>query len=185
VYNGVVGIAWALLELAAVTGDRRYEIAARQTIDHERALNSSKTAQLPNLSQDGHSTAAGIGLARLCLLQHWDDPTLYDEIRGVVQTVLTHGFGQSHALHHGDMGNLDLLLQAAHILKDERYHRQMERLTAMVLESIERDGWQCSGPNAVEIPGLMLGLAGIGYMLLRLAQPDRVPSVLLLAPPAQ
>jgi lantibiotic modifying enzyme len=31
--------------------------------------------------------------------------------------------------------------------------------------------------------GLMKGAAGIGYELLRLAEPERVPSVLLLAPP--
>jgi len=36
-------------------------------------------------------------------------------------------------------------------------------------------------PQAVEIPGLIAGLAGIGYELLRLAEP--VPSVLALAPP--
>jgi lantibiotic modifying enzyme len=29
----------------------------------------------------------------------------------------------------------------------------------------------------------MTGLAGIGYMLLRLAEPAHVPSVLVLAPP--
>jgi lantibiotic modifying enzyme len=33
-------------------------------------------------------------------------------------------------------------------------------------------------------PGLMVGLAGIGYGLLRLADPQRVPSVLVLAPPS-
>jgi lantibiotic modifying enzyme len=53
----------------------------------------------------------------------------------------------------------------------------------MVLDSIDRDGWQCGGPQSVEIPGLMLGIAGIGYQMLRLAEPDSVPSVLLLAPP--
>lgn len=34
-----------------------------------------------------------------------------------------------------------------------------------------------------EMPGLMLGLAGIGYGLLRAGAPERVPSVLRLAPP--
>ena len=32
-------------------------------------------------------------------------------------------------------------------------------------------------------PGLMTGLAGMGYALLRLAEPAHVPSVLMLAPP--
>ena len=35
----------------------------------------------------------------------------------------------------------------------------------------------------VESPGLMTGLAGIGYGLLRLAEPTRMPSVLVLEPP--
>jgi lantibiotic modifying enzyme len=35
----------------------------------------------------------------------------------------------------------------------------------------------------VEMPGLMLGLAGIGYGMLRLAEPAHVPCVLRLAPP--
>jgi lantibiotic modifying enzyme len=38
-------------------------------------------------------------------------------------------------------------------------------------------------PLNVETPGLLLGLAGIGYELLRLAEPERVPSLLTLAPP--
>ena len=35
-------------------------------------------------------------------------------------------------------------------------------------------------PLEVESPGLMTGLAGVGHGLLRLAAPDRIPSVLLL-----
>jgi lantibiotic modifying enzyme len=54
---------------------------------------------------------------------------------------------------------------------------------ATILDSIDRAGWQCGGPGAVEIPGLMIGIAGIGYQLLRLAEPQRVPSILLLEPP--
>ncbi len=38
--------------------------------------------------------------------------------------------------------------------------------------------WRCATPLAVETPGLMTGLAGIGYQLLRLADPASVPSVL-------
>ena len=33
--------------------------------------------------------------------------------------------------------------------------------------------------ESIFIPGLFDGLAGIGYQMLRLAAPDRVPSVLL------
>ena len=51
------------------------------------------------------------------------------------------------------------------------------------LTVFRRDGWICANPVGVESPGLMTGLAGIGHELLRLAEPDRVPSVLVLEPP--
>ena len=38
-------------------------------------------------------------------------------------------------------------------------------------------------PHGVATPGLMNGLAGIGLQLLRFADRDAVPSVLLLEPP--
>ena len=40
--------------------------------------------------------------------------------------------------------------------------------------------WRSGAPGAVETPGLLMGLAGIGYELLRIANPDQVPSVLAL-----
>jgi lantibiotic modifying enzyme len=83
------------------------------------------------------------------------------------------------------MGNLDLLLEASQALNDRKWRVQAERLAAAVLGDIARHGWRCGGPGAVEMPGLMLGVAGIGYQMLRLAEPDRVPSVLALAPPVR
>jgi lantibiotic modifying enzyme len=129
--------------------------------------------------------AAGIGLARLRALPHLDDPKLREEIHIALNTTLSHGFGHSHCLCHGDMGNLDLLLEASLALDDRGWRVQVERLVAMVLDSIDRHGWACGGPGAVEMPGLMLGLAGIGYQMLRLGEPHRVPSVLMLSPPVQ
>ncbi len=191
--HGAAGIAWALLELAGATGDDRYRAAARRAIDYERSLYSPEARNWPDLRQaDSDSPrfmaawchgAAGIGLARLRALRHLDDPKLGDEIQVALQTTLASGFGQTHCVCHGDMGNLDLLLEASRALNDNGWRAQADRLAATILEGIERDGWQCGGPQAVELPGLMLGLAGIGYELLRLAEPERVPSVLVLSPP--
>jgi lanthionine synthetase-like protein len=54
-----------------------------------------------------------------------------------------------------------------------------------VLAVIKKYGWLCGVPLAVELPALMNGLAGICYGLLRVAAPDRVPSLLALSPAAQ
>jgi lantibiotic modifying enzyme len=51
---------------------------------------------------------------------------------------------------------------------------------AAIEENISTSGWLCGTPQAVDTPGLMTGIAGIGYGLLRAAQPDRVPCVLVL-----
>ncbi|MBW4699013.1 MAG: hypothetical protein KME03_14150 [Aphanocapsa lilacina HA4352-LM1] len=41
----------------------------------------------------------------------------------------------------------------------------------------------CGVSNGFETPGLMNGLAGIGYGLLRMAVPNYVPSILTLEAP--
>ena len=105
------------------------------------------------------------------------------EIAAALQTTLTHGFGMNHSLCHGDLGNLETVLMAARVLGDAHYKQVVEQMESAILESIDTRGWLTGIPLYIETPGLMTGLAGIGYELLRLAYPDRVPSVLLLEPP--
>jgi lantibiotic modifying enzyme len=106
-----------------------------------------------------------------------------EEIDVALRTTLDLGFGMNHSLCHGDLGNLELLLLAGREQGRADARGQCAQTSAKVIGSIERQGW-CTGlPLGAETPGLMVGLAGIGYQLLRLARPDRVPSVLLLDPP--
>lgn len=69
---------------------------------------------------------------------------------------------------------------AIEILHQPELHVEADGGAALILGSIKQYGWQCGIPRNVESPGLMVGLAGIGYGLLRLADPARVPSVLTL-----
>jgi lantibiotic modifying enzyme len=99
-------------------------------------------------------------------------------------STLAHGFDRNHCLCHGDLGNAELFLQAAEIFPDGgRWRAEAKRAGDRVLASITEHGWRSGLPRWVEVPGLMTGLAGIGYGLLRLAVPERIPSVLLLDPP--
>jgi lantibiotic modifying enzyme len=116
-------------------------------------------------------------------LPHLDDATIRGEIGTALATTLAEGFGQNHTLCHGDLGNLDFVMQAAEGLGDPRWRLEADRRAARILEGIDRQGWLCGVPLKVESPGLMTGLAGIGYGLLRLAEPTRLPSVLVLEPP--
>jgi type 2 lantibiotic biosynthesis protein LanM len=198
--HGAAGIAWALLELAALTSAERFRTTALAGIAYERSLFSAQAENWHDLrdpetagrlrddSREQFMTAwchgaPGIGLARLRSLAHLDDGATRAEIDAALRTTLAQGFGGGHCLCHGDLGNLELFLQARETLGDARLASWLGRGAAGVLESIERHGWRCGVPLGVESPGLMTGLAGIGYGLLRLAEPARVPSVLTLEPP--
>ncbi len=77
-----------------------------------------------------------------------------------------------------------MLLMATQVLDDLHYRESLEHIMAVVLESIDTCGWVTGVPLGIETPGLMTGLAGIGYKLLRLAEPEKVPSILLVMPPS-
>jgi lantibiotic modifying enzyme len=44
---------------------------------------------------------------------------------------------------------------------------------------MQTHGWLSGAPLGAETPGLMMGLAGMGYGLLSLAQPDVFPTLLV------
>jgi lantibiotic modifying enzyme len=56
-------------------------------------------------------------------------------------------------------------------------------VTAAISTAVDRaaaSGWRLATPDRVQAPGLMTGVAGIGYALLHLAAPAEVSSVLAL-----
>jgi type 2 lantibiotic biosynthesis protein LanM len=195
--HGAAGIALELLELASLTGEKCFHTTALAAIEYERSLFCLQygtwcdisdfsdvllAGRYPSMTAWCHG-APGVGLARLKCLPYLDNAEIRDEIDIALKSTLEHGFGLNHSLCHGDLGNLELLLQASLVLKDPQWKNQVDRYAAIILSSIEQYSWLCGVPLEVEVPGLMTGLAGIGYELLRLAEPKRLPSVLVLEPP--
>jgi type 2 lantibiotic biosynthesis protein LanM len=126
--------------------------------------------------------APGIGLARLAGLRYADDSSIRDDIARAVHTTLRYGFGRNHSLCHGDLGNLELLASAAARVNEPGLRSSVACFAAGILRSIREHGWRCGVPLQVETPGLMMGLAGIGDGLLRIAEPS-LPSILMLQAP--
>jgi lantibiotic modifying enzyme len=197
--HGTAGIAWALFELAAATGEECYWEAATSALVYERAYFDPQAGNWPDFRHlpDGTSGAGasrfpwawchgapGIGLARLLSRRHAGDAAMADEIEAALHGTAAHGFGLSHCLCHGDLGNLELFLCAARELEEPRWQRLASQHAQALLEDVPPNGgWRCGDTGFPEVPGLMTGLAGIGYGLLRLADPDRVPSLLTLEGP--
>jgi lantibiotic modifying enzyme len=197
--HGAAGIAFALLELARVTGDARFKETASggfafesQSIGREtdEEAEPSATAGRGKLSAAEKALAMswcygspGIGLALLRACRQLKAPGLREDLDRCLALTLERGFGKNHSLCHGDLGNLDLILQARRERNDLKLEEQEGRLIRAILKSVENDGWICGTVANIEAPGLMNGLAGIGYGLLRAAYPDRIPSILLMDPP--
>ena len=188
--HGTAGIAWALLELAALTENKKYRDTALEAISYEHTQYSSAAgnwAGNAGESETGPSMAwcygaPGIGLARVCAMKHVDHPIVREDLQRAIQATLGRGPGANHSLCHGDLGNLDFLLQACQATGSRELAAKVNELTNQIIASMKKYGWLCGVPLAVESPALMNGLAGICYGLLRMAEPERVPSVLALSP---
>src|SRR5579864_5949807 len=149
--HGAAGIAWALLEVAARTGNQKYKDAAIHAMEYEHAR---------------YSLAAG----------NWTDAATEEAVDAKNEV------GPAMAWCHGDLGNLDFLFQASQLTSNQELIQKVDEWTNQILASMDKYGWLCGVPLAVESPALMNGLAGICLGLLRMAEPDRVPSVLTLSP---
>ncbi|MFK4082761.1 type 2 lanthipeptide synthetase LanM family protein [Kribbella sp. NPDC020789] len=160
--RGYEGIAWALGRYA-VPGDK-YATAAATAADLDR------NGQNPSpgwCSGDAGSTLAQLAAGKSVDLEMYlraasERPVLADL-----------------SLCHGEFGAVEPLAWLT-----ESDHPAVEGVRQsrirLVLAALQQYGPQCGTPCAVPSPGLLTGLAGIGYGLLRLAFPERVPSVLLL-----
>ncbi|MFJ7151573.1 type 2 lanthipeptide synthetase LanM family protein [Streptomyces sp. NPDC100445] len=88
------------------------------------------------------------------------------------------------SLGQGTLGTLEALAVLAG-QGDTAAAGALSRRTGQVLALVEAQGHRCATPDHVPSPGLLTGLSGIGYGLLRLAHPSSVPSVLLLGQPGR
>jgi len=190
--HGVAGIAWALLALSDFTKENHFANTAQEALAYERSFFSTEKGNWPDVNREDDTEsfritwcygATGIGMARLACLNYLNDNLVKQEIDVAIKTVLANGFGNNHSLCHGDLGNLDFLLCASEKLDDAELHSQVQNIASVILENIDKQGWLSGMPFSVESPSLMTGIAGIGYQLLRLAEPKVVASVTSLENP--
>jgi len=74
------------------------------------------------------------------------------------------------------MGNIEFLLLAAEIEKNPAYREMAECIAVTALEKkMQNTDTLIWGGH---VPGFMTGLSGIGYQLLRLYDPNSIPSLL-------
>ncbi|MFI9361933.1 type 2 lanthipeptide synthetase LanM family protein [Kitasatospora sp. NPDC053057] len=189
--HGGAGIAWALARAGHRLGDPRLPQLALAAVEYERTLFDATAANWRDVREDDDAPsypalwchgASGIALARTMLAELLPEERelLIAERDTALGAVLREGFGHNSSLCHGDLGNLEALQRAG-----GRWQAAAQRQAHAVLDTLDAQGWTCGLPHGVHSPSLMVGLAGIGHGLLRLASPETTPAVLTLEPPTR
>jgi len=193
--HGVAGISWALLKLYEETNAERYRRTAVAGLEYERSLFSAEAGNWHDLrfieaTGDAAnapfapwwcSGSAGIGLARIDNLEIHNDEHTAAEITAAIRSTGARGF-RDHCLCHGWGTAAELMMLADLAGFPTKGPATWSCWADEMLGDIRKNGYVTGAPNGVEVPGLMMGIAGIGYALLRLSHPDRIPSVALLEP---
>ncbi len=189
--HGASGIAFALMKLYAVTGDRALERTARRALEYEASVYDPAEANWPDFRSAQNPPgfqvswchgAPGIALARLGILCALPDPGVTSDWTVAIEKTRASPVLAVDHLCCGDLGLSDVLLTSA-LSRDRADLRSaaLERGAQVVNRAREAGRYRLfSGiKDTVFNPGLFQGVTGVGYQLLRLARPELLPSVLL------
>ena len=183
--HGVTGIGWALTRLARATGSARHEQLAQEAFAFEDALFDEQEQNWRDLRMlEGSKTAAqwchgavGIGLAHLNLDSTLTQASTRKFLRRAAAATWRLGMGWNHCACHGDLGAWELLDHAI-AAGEAPKELSAQYLLDLILTSLEQDGLSCGmGPNAFA-PGLLPGVGGVAYQLLRAHPENDLPSIL-------
>ncbi len=194
--HGAAGIAYALLRLYSATHKCVYKEASVEAIAYERSVFKTSAANWPDFRSFAQQTdrpgfmvswchgAPGIGLARLGSLEILDTEEIRQDLEVALQTTQKYGLQGLDHLCCGNFGRIEVLLVAAKTLGREELFKTAHLQASVVVALAEQIGaYKLFGnlPTSVFSPSFFQGTAGIGYGLLRLAYPEILPSVLMLA----
>jgi lantibiotic modifying enzyme len=174
---GPAGVGWALVQFAAAGGAPRYRQAGQCALRCSGGLIATAREDGP----DGWCRGtAGLLIAGSCIAGDGSRPS----VKRASQVLAERPVLQDFSLCHGELGITEALTVLAATGCDPAAAQALRRRAGLILDAIGRRAWHCGTPGGISTPGLLSGLAGIGYGLLRLGFPDQTPSVLLLEPTA-
>lgn len=192
--HGAAGIAYALLQLYKATGDAAFYEAAADAIgfegrafvaDHNNWPDYRRAAtglgQGPMFCMAWCHGAPGIGLGRLAALDVMDTGGVRRDIDAALASTSRADMLPRDHLCCGNTGLMDTLCTAGERLSVDGWSRKARQLAAKTVARCNRRGsFSIAFENGFFNPSLFQGTAGVGYQLLRLADPAKIPSVLLL-----
>lgn len=181
--HGASGIGLALYAAGKTLNDQHLIEVSAEALDYEKELFVQDKGWRDMRLEDPqykhawtHGTT-GIGLSHLL-----NDKEKYADI---IQAALTMLEGQekkqNNSLKDGNLGDTELYLLAGQKLKDKRLKDKALSLAhESVSNIITNSDYGVENVFDFEAKGLFNGVAGIGYQLLRVNNPEEIPSILTL-----
>jgi lantibiotic modifying enzyme len=193
--HGATGISYALARLYAQTKEEEFREAAFEGFAFERSLyvaerhgwRDPRSHRIMERGSWCHG-AAGIALGRLGCLDYLDVPALRHDLEEALSIASALPEAPDDQLCCGNFGRIDVLHTAGMVLNRLQSSARALASARKVIERASVKGFRFSTPingnhgqHVYEAASsLFLGLAGVGYTLLRLYYPDLLPSVLLM-----
>lgn len=182
--HGSSSMAIAMYFLYKQLGDTRYFEAFKRSLLHDRSFYSDKIrgwidGRNPSYEEDSGSWchgATGIALSRLILSsQGFSDKAMIKELdASIIQIEKRIGYNLS--VCHGSLGNLEVL----RLLFRQDDTKAIKWVNAIAIEISKGKDIICGDDNRNSQVGLFMGLAGIGYQLLKFYDWENIPSILCL-----
>jgi lantibiotic modifying enzyme len=188
--NGASGIGLALAAWSARTEDKPSSDAAMAAFRLERPWHNQETgwygasahawAEPVTVTRSVCTGAAGIGIARIAGYLATGAVEVLAEAAAaidVIRRVPIAPDGPDASLCHGAAGEIELLVSAWSALAEPAHLEAARRLGTVMIETARIRGHYASGLGDFgPAPGVLLGLAGTGLVLLRLENPGLAPN---------
>ncbi|MGK5092135.1 type 2 lanthipeptide synthetase LanM family protein [Deltaproteobacteria bacterium TL4] len=190
--HGASGIAYALLRLYALSGEKKFYEAALKGLAYEKANFSESHKDWPNLQNQSPylhfmtgwcAGAPGAGLARLGIAEQFSElPQLHEEIEIAANATLRYLGQPCEHLCCGEASRISFLMDAAQHLGHAEWIAEIHKAAVTLLQFYENNGfWRLQQfTEGWIIPDLMSGVSGIGLALLKVAAPQSISKVMLL-----
>ena len=190
--HGRAGIGFALSRWADVTGENSFRSAATDLINSDLEAIASTRSKHAELERTHEQNASHLGWCRgfvgafLGALKAKIPPISIKEdnftwLQRIANEIISLGVEGPICLCHGALGHMEFLETMA---KRGMLHnpKAADEWRGLLLARLLSGDWVSDETHSFESPGLMLGLAGTGYALLRAIYPQRITSILTVEP---
>jgi class II lanthipeptide synthase len=193
--HGAAGIAYALVRLFERTGEKHFLAAAEEACEFERSIydRKAKTWFDPRFKRLlEHAAwchgAPGIALGRVASLAAMPSEAVRSDIQESLANTCSLPIYPLDDLCCGNFGRVEILHIAGQRLGQPQFLDASYSLRTEVLRRAAISGFlfgsakqQDHAKRTLKLqPSLFRGLSGAGYTLLRMMEPDLLPSILLL-----